>query len=142
MNSSGERIKEARNLRGMTQKELGLEMHYPYKSADIRIAQYESGTRGIKRDVIDQLAEILKVNPEALIGPVGYDRQDVMRILFDLESKGYDVDIHKKGTHIVVEITADNLAEPLTEWKKMKTRLKMGRISEKAYVEWKFCWSE
>ena len=97
MNSSGERIKEARNLRGMTQKELGLEMHYPYKSADIRIAQYESGTRGIKRDVIDQLAEILKVNPEALIGPVGYDRQDVMRILFDLESKGYDVDIHKKG---------------------------------------------
>ena len=140
--NSGDRIKAARNLRGMTQKELGLEMHYPYKSADIRIAQYESGTRGIKREVIDQLAEILGVSPESLVGPKGYDRQDVMRIMFDLEDKGYDIDIHKKGDHVVVEITADTLSLPLTEWKKMKTRLKMGRISEKAYVEWKFCWTE
>ena len=140
--NSGDRIKAARNLRGMTQKELGLEMHYPYKSADIRIAQYESGTRGIRRDVIDQLAEILHVSPEALIGPTGYDRQDVIRILFDLEEQGYAVDIHKKGDHVVVEITADDLAGPLTQWKKMKTRLKMGRISEKSYIEWKFCWTE
>ena len=38
----GERIKRARNFRGMTQKELGVAIGFEEKSADIRIAQYES----------------------------------------------------------------------------------------------------
>lgn len=136
--NSGERIKEVRNFRGMTMKELGVELHYPYKNADIRIAQYESGKRGVKREIIDQLAEALNVSPEALIGPTGYEANDVMRILFDLEDKGYKVDVHKKDNHYIIEITADNLALPLNEWKKVKTRTKSGRMSEKAYIEWKF----
>lgn len=140
--NSGDRIKAARNMRGMTLKELGVEMHYPYKSADVRIAQYESGRRGIKDDVIHQLADALRVSPEALRGPIGYERNDVMRILFDLEDHGYQIDVHKKGEHIVVEILADALAEPLEEWKKIKTRMKLDRMSEKAYVEWKFCWPD
>ena len=37
----GDRIKRARNLRGMTQKELGIAIGFEEKSADIRIAQYE-----------------------------------------------------------------------------------------------------
>ena len=40
----GDRIKRARNLRGMTQKELGIAIGFEEKSADIRIAQYESNT--------------------------------------------------------------------------------------------------
>ena len=140
--NSGERIKAARKFRGMTLKELGLELHFPYKSADVRIAQYESGKRGIKGEIIQQMADALNVSPEALKGPVGYDKNDVMRILFDLEDHGYDIDIHKKGDHIVVEILADDLAEQLSDWKKIKTRLKLGRMSEKAYVEWKFCWPD
>ena len=35
----GERIKRARNFRGMTQKELGVAIGFEEKSADIRIAQ-------------------------------------------------------------------------------------------------------
>lgn len=140
--NSGDRIKAARTMRGMTLKELGVEMHYPYKSADVRIAQYESGKRGIKDEVIEQLAQVLKVSPEALRGPVGYDNNDVMRILFDLEEHGYAIDIHKKGEHIIVEIMADKLADPLEEWKRIKTRRKLERMSEKAYIEWKFCWPD
>ena len=41
----GERIRFIRNLRGMTQKYLGIEIGFPEKTADIRMAQYESGTR-------------------------------------------------------------------------------------------------
>ena len=140
--NTGERIKAARNFRGMTMKEVGIEMHYPYKSADVRIAQYESGKRRIRREIIDQLADVLNVSPEALIGPTGYDDNDVMRILFDLEERGYEIDIHKKANHYVIEISADNLAEPLNEWKKVKTRLKLERMSEKAYVEWKLSWPD
>ena len=41
----GERIRFFRNLRGMTQKWLGQAVGFPQKTADIRMAQYESGSR-------------------------------------------------------------------------------------------------
>ena len=41
----GERIRFFRNLRGMTQKYLGQVVGFPEKTADIRMAQYESGSR-------------------------------------------------------------------------------------------------
>ena len=47
----GERIRFFRNLRGMTQKLLGIQVGFPEKTADIRIAQYESGTRTPKEDL-------------------------------------------------------------------------------------------
>ena len=41
----GERIRFIRNLRGMTQKYLGIMAGLPERTADIRMAQYEAGTR-------------------------------------------------------------------------------------------------
>ena len=41
----GERIRFIRNLRGMTQKWLGQAVGFPEKTADVRMAQYESGSR-------------------------------------------------------------------------------------------------
>jgi len=41
----GERIRYIRNLRGMTQKQLGVAVGFGEKTADVPIAQYESGTR-------------------------------------------------------------------------------------------------
>ena len=140
--NTGERIKTARNFRGMTMKELGEALDYPYKSADIRISQYETGKRSVRRDVIDKMAAVLNVSPEALIGPEGYEENDVMRILFDLEERGYEIDIHKKGERVVVEILANGLTDRVVEWKKVKTRLKLGRMSERAYLEWKLCWPD
>ncbi len=40
----GERIRFFRNLRGMTQKYLGMRLGFPERSADVRLAQYETGT--------------------------------------------------------------------------------------------------
>lgn len=54
----GDRIKRARNFRGMTQKELGMAVGLDEKSADIRIAQYESGTRTPKEDLLKKIAEV------------------------------------------------------------------------------------
>ena len=44
----GERIRYIRKLRKMTQKELGTAVGFEEKNADIRMAQYESGTRSPK----------------------------------------------------------------------------------------------
>ena len=62
----GERIRYFRNLRGMTQKYLGIRMGFPEKSADVRMAQYESGKRTPKADLTAALANELDVSPQAL----------------------------------------------------------------------------
>ena len=62
----GERIRFIRNLRGMTQKWLGQAVGFPQKTADIRMAQYESGSRTPKEDLVKALANVLEVSPLAL----------------------------------------------------------------------------
>ena len=58
----GQRIKHARTHRGMTQKELGMAVGFDEKTADVRIAQYESSTRTPKADIRNKLAEALNIN--------------------------------------------------------------------------------
>lgn len=65
----GERIRFFRNLRGMTQKYLGQVVGFPEKTADIRMAQYESGSRTPKADLTNTLAQVFEVSPQALTIP-------------------------------------------------------------------------
>ena len=62
----GERIRFIRNLRGMTQKWLGQAVGFPPKTADVRMAQYESGSRTPKEDLVKAIANVLEVSPLAL----------------------------------------------------------------------------
>lgn len=64
--SVGERIKFIRKLKGMTQKQLGIAVGFNEKSADIRVAQYESGTRKPKEKILNSIAEVLEVSPAVL----------------------------------------------------------------------------
>ena len=65
----GERIHFFRLLRGMTQKYLGMARGFPEKSADVRLAQYETGSRTPKADLTAALARVLDVSPHALSVP-------------------------------------------------------------------------
>ena len=62
----GERIRFIRNLRGITQKWLGQAVGFPPKTADVRMAQYESGSRTPKEDLVKAIANVLEVSPLAL----------------------------------------------------------------------------
>ena len=57
----GDKIKKIRTFRGMTQKELGLAIGFEEKGADNRIAQYETNYRVPKRELLDKMAEALRV---------------------------------------------------------------------------------
>ena len=61
----GERIRFFRNLKGMTQKYLGVKLGFPEKTADIRMAQYESGSRTPKEDLTNELPELFGVSASA-----------------------------------------------------------------------------
>ena len=65
----GERIHFFRILRGMTQKYLGTIVGFPERSADVRLAQYETGTRKPKAELTAALAQALDVSPHALDVP-------------------------------------------------------------------------
>src|SRR5699024_6714151 len=63
--SIGERIHFFRLLRGMIQKYLGMALGFPEKSADVRLAQYETGSRTPKTDLTAALAQVLDVSLHA-----------------------------------------------------------------------------
>lgn len=62
MSIMGDKIHRIRDFRGMTQKQLGIAVGFDEKSADVRIAQYESGTRTPKQALVERLAEVLDIN--------------------------------------------------------------------------------
>ncbi|WP_407385370.1 helix-turn-helix domain-containing protein [Ruminococcus sp.] len=62
----GQRIRYIRKMRGYTQKQLGELMGFPSSNADVRIAQYEKGTRVPSEDSLLKLALVLNVSPFAL----------------------------------------------------------------------------
>ena len=65
----GERIHFFRKMRGMTQKYLGMLMGFPERSADVRMAQYETGSRTPKADLTRALAAAFEVSSDALTVP-------------------------------------------------------------------------
>ena len=65
----GDRLKRFRKRKNLTQKQLGLAAGFDKLGADVRIAQYESGTRRPKGKYVERLAAIVGVQPSALEVP-------------------------------------------------------------------------
>lgn len=83
--SPGRRIRHYRMLRGMTQKALGIAAGFSPETADIRIAQYESGVRTPKHALLCTLAEALGVSPSALDIPRIKSHEVLKQLLLALE---------------------------------------------------------
>lgn len=140
--SIGARIKRIRNIRGMTQKELGIALGYGAKSADVRIAQYESGKRIPKEDVVDKLSSILSVSPEALQIPDIESYYGLMFTLFEFEEE-FGLTIDKMDDTVCLHLDHKNslsyltILEMLNEWYHKKKDLENGIISIEEYTDWK-----
>jgi len=81
----GERIKRIRNFRKLTQKDLGLAIGFDENTADVRVAQYETGTRTPKEKYINAIAAVLQISPSALSVPDIDNYIGVLQTLFALE---------------------------------------------------------
>ncbi len=100
----GERIRFFRNLRGMTQKYLGQVVGFLEKTADIRMAQYESGSRTPKAELTENLASALGVSPLALSVPDIDSYLGLMHTLFTLEDRyGLTVETGENGVSLRVD---------------------------------------
>lgn len=138
----GERIRYFRNKRGMTQKYLGTAVGFPEKSADVRLAQYESGTRSPKAELTKALAEVLDVSPLALSVPDIDSYVGLMHTLFTLEDL-YGLRISSDAGDITLRVDpragkdADGLHEMLCAWAEQAEKLRAGEIAQDAYDSWR-----
>ena len=85
--SPGRCIRHYRMLRDMTQKALGIAAGFSPETADIRIAQYESGVRTPKHALLCTLAEALGVSPSALDIPRIKSHEVLKQLLLALEDE-------------------------------------------------------
>ena len=138
----GERIRFFRNLKGMTQKYLGIQVGFPEKTADIRMAQYESGTRTPKADLTNTLAEVLEVSPLALSVPDIDSEQGLMHTLFALEDLyGFKPDPTENGVALKLEssrMASDCVLQMMTAWAEQAAKYKSGEITKDEYDEWRY----
>ena len=145
-----DRIKRIRNMRGLTQKELGVAVGFDESTADVRVAQYESGTRTPKEDLLRKIAEVLDVNYRSLYEPTLYAVEDVMYTLFELDEH-YPISLHEvtdtrdpiePQNHIAVSFNVHLLDSFFAEWQQRKKDLADGCISKAEYMEWKINWPQ
>ena len=139
----GERIRFFRNLRGMTQKYLGQVVGFPEKTADIRMAQYESGSRTPKAELTESLASALGVSPLALSVPDIDSYLGLMHTLFTLEDRyGLTVETGENGVSLRVDPRkgkdAAELSEILTAWAQQAEKLRNGKINREDYDKWRY----
>ena len=142
----GEKIKKARNLRGLTQKELGMKLGFDEKSADVRVAQYESGTRTPKADLLSEIAAVLDVNINSLKNLSLENTETFIHLLFDLEQESKK--LHTNNFSIIsvsdelgnsqpaLQFHNHLLNEFLEEWQFRRKELNEKIITEEEYAEW------
>ena len=137
----GERIKRIRTLRGMTQKDLGIALGFPERSADVRVAQYESGSRTPKEDVIQEMAKVLKVKPKAIADPDYNTYIGLMYMFFDLE-KTYGIHVDEIDGELCLRLDRSRkdyteLFDMLLKWNEARKNGQADFDSSVAYEEWK-----
>lgn len=143
----GERIHFFRSMRGMTQKYLGQLIGFPEKSADVRLAQYETGTRTPKADLVNSLANALDVSPLALSVPDIDSYLGLMHTLFTLEDRyGLKIDEADGEVFLKVDVRhskdAARLHEMLCSWQQFAAMLEAGEISKENYDKWRYHYPE
>ena len=136
----GERIHFFRIMRGMT---LGMLVGFPERSADVRLAQYETGSRKPKAELTAALAQALDVAPQALDIPNIDSYIGLMHTLFTLEDI-YGLTVSESDGEICLKVNKDKskdaaeLLKMLCAWKEQADNLSAKEISREDYDQWRY----
>lgn len=139
----GERIHFFRIMRGMTQKYLGMLVGFPERSADVRLAQYETGSRKPKAELTAALAQALDIVPQALDIPDIDSYIGLMHTLFALEDI-YGLTVSETNGEVCLKVNKDKskdaaeLLKMLSAWKEQADKLSAKEISKEDYDQWRY----
>ena len=139
----GERIRYIRNLRNMTQKWLGMAIGFDEKTADVRMAQYESGTRTPKDNYVADIAKALSVSPKALDLPDIDSYVGLAHTLFALEDI-YGIQIGDIDGELCLRLdksrgmTYLSMLDIFTAWQQEAEKLRNGNVTKEDYDDWRY----
>ncbi len=131
----------------MNQKYLGTAVGFHERSADVRLAQYESGSRTPKADLTNSLAEVFGVSTSALTVPDIDSYNGLMHTLFTLEDL-YGLKITEIDGEVCLHLDKGmgtnyiTMFEMFTAWKEQAEKLKNGEISKEEYDNWRYNYAE
>ena len=137
----GEKIKKYRELRGLTQRELGQKVGFSAGTEDSRIRKYEKNMMAPKIDIRRKIAEALDIDMSALNDIDIQTEKGAIRALFYLEEK-YGMDIKKTDREIRLTFDIDNtdiwkLIEYLEEWATKKEEYIKKKGNTTGEFQWK-----
>ena len=141
--ATGERIRHIRNLRGMTQKQLGMAVGFDEKTADVRIAQYESGTRTPKVKLLADTAAALGVSPRALDLPDIDSFIGLAHTLFALEDL-YGLKIGEIDGEVCLSLDKSkgmkylSMLDIFMAWQREAEKLGNEEITREEYDAWRY----
>ena len=138
--STGENIKRIRNIRGMTQKELGIAVGIGEESAGPRMAQYETGKRTPKEKMLNKIAEVLEADLRNIAIPIGYKEEDMIYRLLVLEDyfPGMKLERNSKTGDVVINFHNKKLNDFLFAWGVIRGKRERGLMSDEEYLNWKY----
>lgn len=133
----GEKIRYFRRKAELTQKQLGIMLGFTESNADVRIAQYESGTRKPSFLVMKNMSDKLDVSMYALEAPkIDLRRQnETMHILFALEDAGL---IQFTDSGILIDTKDKNFRKRLLQWRTVHSKI----TDKESYDEWRYRYEE
>ena len=142
----GERIKLFRTRKKLTQRELGVAAGLSEQTADVRMAQYESGTRTPKADLTKKLACALKVSPHAITVPDIDSYVGLMHTLFALEDKyGFEIVNRDGEINLRLDPTSRsflNLIDDFRAWHEKAELMRNEAITKEEYDNWRYNFPE
>lgn len=84
--SIGGKIKKYRELRGLTQKQLGIACGFSPSTADVRIAQYEKNKKVPRDAALKKITDALGLPETSLYDADFFPQENMYHALFDIES--------------------------------------------------------
>lgn len=138
----GDRIRIIRKSKGLTQKQLGHMLGFSNNSADIRVTQYETGSRNPKGKTLDDLASALNVNKLAIDIPEINTKEELCHLFFALEDE-FGVTVSNLDFELCLTLDTKNsnyetVHNFLKEWYNMKSALDSGEITKEYYDSWRY----
>lgn len=120
---------------------------FPQKTADIRMAQYESGSRTPKEGFGKGSCRCLEVSPLALRIPDIDSNLGFIHTLFAVEDLyGVRVEKNENEVHIVFDGNKPNVDrsvfQTLSAWAEQAEKYRNGEISKEQYDEWRYTYPE
>ena len=140
----GERIHFFRSKRGMTQKYVGTQIGFDEKSADVRMAQYESENRVPKDNLVQAMAELFDVKPDALKVPDIDSFTGLIHTLFAIEDRyGLKIEKAEDGQpqlYLDLRNHPDSMQfyDMLMDWMDKSEALRSGQITQDEYDAWRY----